>query len=297
MMQAGAVAGKPARRYGAARMATKTTRRAAATGAHRNIARAASMLTALAEAPGGLRIVDAMRATGLGKASTHRLLAGLVAQGMAEHDDGRFFLGLAFLRWAVGAGDRFDLARLVEPALARLCELTQDTVYLTARTGDEAVCAYRREGAFPVKVLTLDVGDRRPLGVGTGSLALLAFLPDGEVARIMKEQAAARAPYNFDDATLRRLIADARRNGYAFNDIHIRPNMTAIQGMSGVALPIRRPDGTPICAISIVAITQRMRPPRRASIVASLRDEVQRLEAELQPVLAQARVAPGGPRR
>src|SRR5262249_11025142 len=156
--------------------------------------------------------------------------------------------------------------------------------------GDEAVCVYRREGAFPVKVLTLDVGDRRPLGVGTGSLALLAFLPDAEVKRIMKEQAPARAPYNFDDATLRRLIAEARRTGSPFNDTHIRPNMEAIQGMSGVALPIRLPDGTPICAVSVVAITARMHAPRRESIVASLRAEVQRLETELQPVLAQARL-------
>jgi DNA-binding IclR family transcriptional regulator len=267
-----------------------------ARGAHQNIARAASILSALAEgSAAGLRVVDVIRATGLGKASAHRALAGLVAHGLAEQDPatGRFFLGMDLLRWAVSAADRFDLPRLVEPALARLCELTQDTVYLTARTGDEAVCVYRREGAFPVKVLTLDVGDRRPLGVGTGSLALLAFLPDAEVARIMKEQARARAPYNFDDATLRRLIAEARRGGYAFNDIHIRPNMAAIQGMSGIALPIRRPDGTPICAVSVVAITARMRPPRRESIVASLREEVQRLEAELQPVLAQARVALG----
>jgi DNA-binding IclR family transcriptional regulator len=268
-----------------------------ARGAHRNIARADGILSALAEgSASGLRVVDVMRATGLGKASTHRALAGLVAHGLAEQDaaTGRYFLGMSLLRWAVSAADRFELQPLVAPALTRLCALTQDTVYLTARTGDEAVCVDRREGAFPVKVLTLDVGDRRPLGVGTGSLALLAFLPDAEVARILKEQAAARAPYSFDDATLRRLIAETRRSGHAFNDIHIRPNMTAIQGMSGVALPIRRPDGAPICALSVVAITARMRPPRRESIVASLREEVQRLEAELQPVLAQARVGLGG---
>jgi hypothetical protein len=47
-----------------------------ARGAHRNIARADGILSALAEgSAAGLRVVDVMRATGLGKASTHRALA------------------------------------------------------------------------------------------------------------------------------------------------------------------------------------------------------------------------------
>jgi hypothetical protein len=37
---------------------------------------------------------------------------------------------------------------------------------LVARTGDEAVCLECIEGSFPIKVLTLRAGDRRPLGIG-----------------------------------------------------------------------------------------------------------------------------------
>jgi DNA-binding IclR family transcriptional regulator len=258
-------------------------------GQHQNVARASRVLSALAEGcASGLRLVDVMQMTGLGRASAHRVLSGLVAHGLAEHDRraSRYFLGTVFLQWVVTARERFDLSRLIEPALVRLCDKTQDTVYLTSRAGDEAVCVYRREGAFPIKALTLDVGDRRPLGVGTGSLALLAFLPDPEIERLLQEQKDARAPYMFDLRTLRRLIAEARTNDYAFNDIHILPSMSAIQGMSGIALPVRRSDGTPICAISVVAITGRMRPPRRDDIVAMMRKEIGRIETELQPLLA-----------
>lgn len=43
----------------------------------------------------------------------------------------------------------------------RLQAETQDTCYLTLRSGFDAVCLDRREGLSPIRVLTLDVGSRR----------------------------------------------------------------------------------------------------------------------------------------
>ena len=62
--------------------------------------------------------------------------------------------------------------------MRRLAERTQDTVFLSARDRDEAVCLERVIGDYPIKTLTLSIGDRRPLGVGAGSLALLSALSD-----------------------------------------------------------------------------------------------------------------------
>ena len=72
------------------------------------------------------------------------------------------------MAWATAAKHRFSFVRLAEPALERLAHRTQDTVYLVARVGDEIVCLDAREGSFPIKALTLNVGDRRPLGIGAG---------------------------------------------------------------------------------------------------------------------------------
>src|SRR6266571_4296759 len=163
---------------------------------HRNVARLLAVLEALSEAAAeGLRLTDAMRATGLNKTTAHRLLGGLAAHGLAEQDPetGRFFVGLKLLSWAEAAKDRFGFARLAEPTLVRISRRTQDTVYLVARVGDEIVCLDCREGAFPIKVLTLTIGDRRPLGIGAGSLAILAALPDDEVERILSTHAEMRA--------------------------------------------------------------------------------------------------------
>jgi DNA-binding IclR family transcriptional regulator len=37
---------------------------------------------------------------------------------------------------------------------------------------------HRHEGSFPIRTLVLDVGNRRPLGVGAGGLAILAAIGD-----------------------------------------------------------------------------------------------------------------------
>src|SRR5688572_11923839 len=96
----------------AARKATveRRTRKPRLTGLHQSISRPTAVLEALATASSaGLRMTDVMRATGLGKATVHRLLAGLVAHGLVDQDQetARFFLGTRILSWAVTAGDRF----------------------------------------------------------------------------------------------------------------------------------------------------------------------------------------------
>jgi hypothetical protein len=137
---------------------------AARGGEHQNIVRTSLLLTALAGAAAqGLRLTDVGRLTGLGKATAHRLLAGLVAHGLAEQDEsGRFFLGKRVLSLAAAAANRFGLARLATPLLAEIAQKFEDTVYLSLRSGDEAVCIGRFEGAFPIKTLTLALGESRP---------------------------------------------------------------------------------------------------------------------------------------
>jgi DNA-binding IclR family transcriptional regulator len=258
------------------------------TGLHQGIARPTAVLEALASSSSdGLRMTDVTRLTGLGKATVHRLLAGLASEGLVDQDSesGRFFVGLRILSWAVTASKRFGLARLAETAMVRLSESTSDTIYLTVRNGDEALCLNRREGSHPIKTLTLNVGDRRPLGVSAGGLALLAFLPDQEIDRVLMLQSKAKTPLPFDHVTLRRMISDTRQAGFAYYDAPVRHGREVVTGMAAVAVPIRRPDGAPIASISVAAITSRLQGQRRRTIVAQLQQEARQIEAALEPIL------------
>jgi DNA-binding IclR family transcriptional regulator len=258
-------------------------------GLHQNIGRATMVLTALAaNSADGMRLTDVVNATSLGKATVHRVLSGLVAHGLVDQEKatGRFYLSLKLIGWAMAAGDRFGLARLAGPAMVRLSQRTQDTIYLSLRSGDEAICIERREGSFPIKTLTLRVGDRRPLGVGAGSLAMLAFLPDDEVERVLGAQGPEQARFGLDEMTMRDMISSSRKLGYTLNDERL------IQRMSAVGVPIRRPNGQPFAALSVAAISSRLQLPRRDSIVASLRQEAEQIEEELKPILSQPLTVP-----
>ena len=62
-----------------------------------------------------------------------------------------------------------------------------DTSFLSVRRDAFAVCLHREEGAYPIRTHALEVGDRHPLGVGGGSLAILATLSDAEIERVLPD--------------------------------------------------------------------------------------------------------------
>ena len=145
-----------------------------------NIGRIASVLDALAGASRrGLRIAEIAEKCELTRPVATRLLIGLVEHGAVEtrDDHGTFHLGLGFASLVPRAIERLDLRRLLSLSMRKIAELTQDSVYLSLRAGLDSLCIACIESSHPIKTLALRVGDRRPLGVGAGALALLAFLP------------------------------------------------------------------------------------------------------------------------
>lgn len=254
----------------------------AASGTHQNLARASLVLQVLAFSDvDGLRLTDIIAETGLTKTVTHRLLTGLVIHGLASHDrvSGRYFLGDRVFVWAQRVGKRFQLAERVIPYLQELAAEFEDTAYFLQRRGDDAVCLGRAEGSFPIKTLTLKVGDRRPLGIGSASLAIAAFFDDAEIKRLLEEHAADRVVFGQGDEEILLGIKTAREHGYTVHDGGL------IKGMTGIGVPIRSTGGTPIAALSIVAISSRLLGSRRLQVAGRLREIADRIETDLRPFI------------
>ena len=131
----------------------------------------------------GSRLLDLAMRTGLQRPTVHRMLKCLAAENMVQQDgdNHRYFLGPMVFELGLTAAPRFNLREICHPSLSRIAEATGDTVFLTQRSGLDSVCLDRREGTFPIKTFTLEIGMRRPLGVGTGSLAILSALPEDAV--------------------------------------------------------------------------------------------------------------------
>ncbi|CCJ47946.1 IclR family transcriptional regulator [Bordetella parapertussis] len=225
----------------------------------------------------GMRFSDLQAQSGLSKGTLHRFLKTLSAEGFVEQAAGSrvYYLGLEFLSMGERASNRLDIQAVTRPALERLAQSTGDTVMLTIRSGLDAVCIDRKEGSFPVKVLTQNIGTRRPLGVGSGSLALLAAFGDGDVENVLRRIQPRLQPYpSLDVDKLRAQVADTRQRGYALNPGYLLKGMYGI----GVAIYLAR---QPVAALSIAAHYGRMGPDRRKTIAAALKREADRVTEEL----------------
>ncbi len=235
---------------------------AAATG---SIARAARVVDALSAAPGGATLAEVAQATGYSKTTTHRVLGALRDVGWTVQDPARrtWRLGHRLGRLSHRAG-LVDLAETARPSLARIAAATGDTVFLSLREGPAAICAAREVGAHPIRTLTLDEGDRRPLGVGAGAMALYAALPEDERAASVRANAGWLAEYGEDGASLEEVAERTRAAGFALNDGRV------VTAMSAVAVTV---PGTDL-AIAVGAIDGRMAPERiEGTILPALRLE------------------------
>jgi DNA-binding IclR family transcriptional regulator len=220
----------------------------------------------------GMRLGDVVAATGLPTSTCHRMLQRLAIEGLLERDGvtRRYVLGPLLHELGLLARPRIDLAERCADTLAALAAHTQDTVYLSERRGLEAVCSARALGDYPIKALTLDVGIRRPLGIGAGGLAILCALPAAEAEEIIEANAPRYAKLSMLDATqIRQAVAEGRERGYAFLDSAVFPGTAAV----GVAWPAQHP----VAAISVAAVSARLDPARREQIAAELQRQLSRL--------------------
>src|SRR5262249_47985137 len=146
----------------------------------------------------------------------------------------RYVLGPLTCQLGRIAIERVDLYKLSGPALTRLAAATGDTVFLIVRDGFESVCVERKSGTYPIKTFVVDVGTRRPLGVGAGSLAILATLPPEEAELAIRANGGSIASYKgLDTAALRAHLSRTRGLNRASMDV------VGIPGVHAVAVPIR----------------------------------------------------------
>lgn len=231
-----------------------------------SIARASRVLSALSEAPLGASLTEIMARTEFTKTTTHRVLTSLqdVHYVYQDPDNRRYHLGSVLAKIARTAS-RSDLAALAKRSMRRLADASGDTIFLSAPEGAASICVRRELGAFPIRTLTIDAGDRVPLGAGATAQALYASMPESKRKAAAQANKSWMADFNVTPELAEECCADFHRRGYALNPSIVIP------GMSAVALPIITRSGRLIAAIGIGAINDRM--------------TIERIESELVPLL------------
>lgn len=218
-----------------------------------SIPRAARIMDVLSDAPDGLTLVEIVARSGYTKTTTFRVLTALKGTRFVAQDpiSKNYMLGQKLVNMARIAR-RTDIASLAKPNCERLAELSKDTVFLSIPEGALAVCVLRTTGSFPVRTLTLDQGDVRPLGVGAGSLALFCAMDAERRRAVCRINQRWLKEYGTSKKELSAFCPDFEKYGYAMNRGQV------ITGTTAVSVPIVSADGTLIAAIAIGAIDTRM---------------------------------------
>lgn len=245
--------------------------------------RAFAVLRVLADAKGEkLRLTDIATRTGQAPATIHRVLQALIQEDIVEQPaNGKGYqLSISFFSLGAAAGyHQSNLRATYRPALLRLSGMLNDTIFLLVRHGFDAVCLDRVDGPFPVRSHTGDIGGRVPLGLGQGSLILLASMPDAEREEVIRFNIPRLHHLGtVDEISVRVSIKECLEKDYVCS---VGPGV--IHGMAGLAVPVRDRNGETIAALSVAAPTERICAERLPLIVQMLHREAAVIGAQANP--------------
>ncbi|MGO9774175.1 MAG: IclR family transcriptional regulator [Roseiarcus sp.] len=235
-----------------------------------SIARAVELLARVAErSETGARLSELAESTGLHVATARRIMQPLVAEGLLALNlkTKVYTVGPTIFSFAIQGNLWCSRRELYMPAVENIALRMRDTAFFSVRSANESVCLARRNGDFPLRVMSLEKGSRRPLGDGSGSLAILAFLPDERRSEILEQCASLYERFDSSVSMLSKTVAETRQAGFSFNPGRI------IEDDYGLGVPIPK-DGVAVGFVSVAAIASRMTPARRQEIVGIISDEI-----------------------
>jgi DNA-binding IclR family transcriptional regulator len=191
---------------------------------------------------GAHRFTAIAEATGLPRATAHRLLRALEDHGfLARYPGFGYRLGPRLLRLANEAMRELPLRDVAHPVLERLARSTGESAQLYVRSGDARVCIDAVESAHELRTI-VTVGSSLPLFAGSAAKVMLAFSADPEPHLRRAE----------DRARFEREVELVRTRGWASSAGERQP------GVGSVSAPILGPYEILLAVVSVSGPASRM---------------------------------------
>jgi IclR family KDG regulon transcriptional repressor len=213
----------------------------------------------------------------MSKTTVHRLLATLENKRFITRDQvtGFYRLGLRFIEMASLVLQDVELHRWAQPYLHKLSTQFGETVDLSILDGSDVIYLDVVESPQRLK-LAAAVGQRLPAFCTASGKALLAFLPEDQIRKILGENLTRYTdctPVSISDI-LSELRVTAER-GYAVSEQEYERDINA------VAAPIFDADHHPIASIAIVGPSFRLTKDRLPELGESIRRMTQLISNEV----------------
>jgi DNA-binding IclR family transcriptional regulator len=193
-----------------------------------------------------LTLTALARGADLPLSTAHRLVEELVGHGLLERSDDRTLrIGLRLWEISLRSSRVLGLREAALPFMEDLHAVVKQHVSLGVLDGADVLYLERLSSRDAVTNLTTPAG-RLPAHAVSSGQVLLAFAPpearDAFLARPLPQVTERTIT---DPVALRRIRADVRRAGFAVATGQVEPTGT------GVAAPIRGPDGTVLASLSV----------------------------------------------
>lgn len=243
---------------------------AQATSGAQAIRRAMDVVRAVAQFQrAGASLSRVAKVTGLSASTAHRILRTLTEERMLRHDEAtrRYKLGLLAFELGLATQAESQVQAHWRETIEEIARQTRLTTYLMARSECDAVCLVCAQGSTAIRAMPVEVGQRLPLGIGAGSLAILATLEDGEIEAVMAANAASLQQFPGGSgraATILERVREARLAGYAIS------SSSVAEGLVGVGMSVPQRGGLLHLAISVSAVADIIDPGEARGIAATI---------------------------
>lgn len=207
--------------------------------------------------------------SGLSPSTARRILNSLVEDKMAlRAEAGRnYLLGPLVGELALLSPSKGRLLAKWHPVLERICASVHATTYLVMRSDLDTVVLDGVDGRGYLRAVPFEIGQRYPLGVGAGGVAMLAAQDDDQVEAILQANASQYRAYDEGNPQrIRAMVEQARAEGYAFTSKARR-----MRGVCGLGVAVPNAEGPPILAISVAAVGEMLAASVRAKLARELR--------------------------
>lgn len=227
-------------------------------------AQALDVLQLLARHAGPMPATAIARELGLPRSTVYHLLAVLRDRGFIVHlaHERRYGLGVAAYELGSAYARQEPLRWIAQAVLTRLVASTTHNGHLAVLDGRDVLYIIEERAAGRPSLIT-DVGVRLPAPLTASGLAMLAALAPQQVRALWPTRRDLVRRHDAGPASLselRRILVDARHNGYAEEDGSVTP------GFASVACAALDHNGHPLAAVALTFPVAEVDDQRRRAL-------------------------------
>lgn len=232
-----------------------------------SVIRASNILRCFSKEGSHFKMSELARQLHLDRSTTYRILLSLEKCGLVEKDErtGEYSLGMAAFEIGNTYLRQKDFILISKPVMVDLAAKLQETVHLAVLSGTEIVYVDKVDSPRTLGVMS-KIGQRGSLHSTALGKVLLAFLPEAESSKIMKQ--IKLTPFTANTISSRAKLMDelkkVRRQGWAFDF------RESEEGVECIAAPIRDHLGNVIAALSISGPQKKIGVPDEKQFVSQV---------------------------